>query len=94
MKPARDRFIPFRKPDIVEMCVANGRLNAAARRSFREFCRILESVLHISDALAKLECLGLVGSGEGRLRCKNLDTAKVTLDRTWDDYFGYASARV
>jgi hypothetical protein len=48
----------------------------------------------IGDALAKLERLDLVSSENGGLRCKDLDTAKERLDRTWDDYFDYSPARV
>jgi len=40
------RFIPFRKKDIVEMCVASGGLNGVQQMKFREFCRLLQSVFH------------------------------------------------
>jgi Protein of unknown function (DUF3754) len=53
--PAR-RFIPFRKRDIIEMCLGRGELDAAAQAPFREFCRLLESVFHF-DFHAQLEAL-------------------------------------
>ena len=42
----RERHIPFRKAEIVDLCVADQRLDPSDRDSFRQFCRILESVLH------------------------------------------------
>lgn len=42
----RNRFIPFRKTDVVEMCVRDSKLSGQAQASFREFCRILESLIH------------------------------------------------
>lgn len=44
----------------------------------------------VADALAKLSRLGLAqADGQGRLRAVALDEALATLDRRWDDYFGY-----
>ena len=40
------RFIPFRKADIVEMCIADERLALAEKNEFRNFCKILEAVFH------------------------------------------------
>ncbi|HKI74351.1 MAG TPA: TMEM143 family protein, partial [Pseudomonadales bacterium] len=40
------RFIPFRKKDIVEMCVASGGLSGGDQMKFREFCHLLESIFH------------------------------------------------
>ena len=42
----RERLIPFRKSDLIEMCVRDGRLDPADHTSFREFCRLLASTLH------------------------------------------------
>jgi len=42
----REHFIPFRKADVVQMCVRDGRLEGADRRAFLEFARILEAVFH------------------------------------------------
>ena len=42
----RSRFIPFRKADVVQMCINDSRLSASDQNSFREFCRILESLIH------------------------------------------------
>ena len=44
----------------------------------------------ISDAVEKLDRLGLVGSVDGKLRPKGLEAAKRLLDRNWDNYFAYA----
>jgi hypothetical protein len=40
------RFIPFRKSDVVEMCLTEGRLPDSAGSAFRDFCRILEALFH------------------------------------------------
>lgn len=40
------RFIPFRKSDLVTICLGEGRLSGNDRDAFRSFCRILESVFH------------------------------------------------
>jgi len=50
------RFIPFRKHDIIEMCVGRGELAAEAQQSFRDFCRLLQSIYHF-DFHALLEAL-------------------------------------
>jgi hypothetical protein len=42
----RNRYIPFKKADIVEMCINDARLSPGAEESFRGFCRILESLFH------------------------------------------------
>jgi hypothetical protein len=42
----RNRFIPFRKADIVDMCGNDSRMEAGDAEEFREFCRILEALLH------------------------------------------------
>ena len=43
---SRNRFIPYRKADIVEMCITDSRLSDSDRHLFRDFCRILESLIH------------------------------------------------
>ncbi len=42
----RNRFIPFRKADVVDMCVDASELPEAEIKAFREFCQILEAILH------------------------------------------------
>lgn len=42
----RSRFIPFRKADVIEMCINDSRFSESDQNSFREFCRILESLIH------------------------------------------------
>ena len=42
----RNRFIPFRKADLVEMCVKDLRLTEAEVKEFKEFCQILEALFH------------------------------------------------
>jgi len=43
---AADRFIPYRKQDIVEMCLRELELDASAA-SFRQFCDLLSNSLHV-----------------------------------------------
>ena len=43
---AADRFIPYRKQDIVEMCLRELALDASAA-SFRQFCDLLSNSLHV-----------------------------------------------
>ncbi|MFT4712330.1 MAG: hypothetical protein ACJAVI_003605 [Candidatus Azotimanducaceae bacterium] len=40
------RFIPYRKKDVVEMCLTEGGFDKCQRVEFIEFCRLLESVYH------------------------------------------------
>jgi hypothetical protein len=42
----RNRFIPFRKADVVEMCITDTRLSDLEQKLFRDFCRILQSLIH------------------------------------------------
>jgi hypothetical protein len=44
--PNRDRFIPFRKTDIIAMCCEDSSLQAEDAEEFRELCRILEDLFH------------------------------------------------
>jgi hypothetical protein len=42
----RLRYIPFRKKDIVEMCISTNKLSGADQIQFRDFCMLLQSVFH------------------------------------------------
>jgi hypothetical protein len=42
----RNRFIPFRKADIIEMCINDSQLSKHDQNLFRQFCLILESLIH------------------------------------------------
>lgn len=42
----RNRFIPFRKTDIIEMCISDSRLSEHDQNLFRQFCHILGSLIH------------------------------------------------
>jgi len=42
----RNRFIPFRKTDIIEMCINDSRLSEHDQNLFRQFCHILKSLIH------------------------------------------------
>ena len=42
----RGRFIPFRKADIVDMCIGDARLSDTEKKKLRNFFRILEAVFH------------------------------------------------
>jgi hypothetical protein len=58
---SRNRFIPFRKADVVEMCINDLRLSESESKAFREFCQILEALLHFEfhDRLEELKtCYG------------------------------------
>ncbi len=44
--PNRNRFIPFRKTDIIAMCGEDLRMNAEDFEEFRELCRLLEALFH------------------------------------------------
>ncbi len=46
MPENRNRFIPFRKTDIVEMCVPASHFSNTEETQFRYLCRLLESLLH------------------------------------------------
>ena len=52
---AAERFIPFRKQDIIEMCIQE-LSDETSRHSFEEFCQLLSSVIHF-DYHALLESL-------------------------------------
>jgi hypothetical protein len=55
----RLRFIPFRKKDIIEMCISGGALSGSDQMKFREFCHLLQSVFHFEyhDTLETLKDL-------------------------------------
>ncbi len=42
----RNRFIPFRKTDIIEMCINDSRLSKHDQNLFRALCHILGSLIH------------------------------------------------
>lgn len=51
-----DRFIPFTRSDVIEMCLKDALLTEAEAKEFREFCRILEALFHF-EFHARLEKL-------------------------------------
>ncbi len=55
----RLRFIPFRKKDVVEMCLATGALSGKDQMRFRDLTRVLQSVFHFEhhDLLETLKDL-------------------------------------
>lgn len=52
----REAFIPYRKADVVELCIDDGKLSAADAKKFREFCEIVSSYYHF-DFLKSIESL-------------------------------------
>jgi hypothetical protein len=52
----REAFIPYRKADVIELCVEDGKLGAADAKKFREFCEIVSSYYHF-DFLKTIESL-------------------------------------
>ena len=56
-----DRFIPFTKSDVVEMCIKGAQLAEAETKAFRDFCQIIEAIFHFEfhSHLEKLKtCYG------------------------------------
>ena len=45
-KQNRERFIPFRKADIVDMCINDSGLADDEKKEFREFAQILDALFH------------------------------------------------
>jgi len=41
-----EAFIPYRRSDIIKLCLDDGRLNAAEAQKFKDFCEILSSYYH------------------------------------------------
>jgi hypothetical protein len=57
----RNHFIPFRKADVVDMCIGDSELPEAEIKEFKEFCQILEALFHFEfhTRLEKLKtCYG------------------------------------
>jgi hypothetical protein len=42
----REAFIPYRRTELVELCLADGKLEPAEAQQFREFCEILAAYYH------------------------------------------------
>jgi hypothetical protein len=63
-------------------------IDAAAETWLRERCGI-EADFEIADALAKLARLGLATESSQRWRATSIESALETLDRAWDELFGY-----
>jgi len=42
----REAFIPYRRSEIVELCLEDGKLAAADEQKFRDFCQILSAYYH------------------------------------------------
>lgn len=42
------RFIPFRKADVIEMCLSTGDLDQEQRQKFRQMASMIEKLFHIS----------------------------------------------
>jgi hypothetical protein len=51
-----DRFIPFTKSDVIEMCIKDAQLTQAENEGFRDFCQILGALFHF-EFHARLEKL-------------------------------------
>jgi hypothetical protein len=51
-----DRFIPFTKSDVIEMCIKDAQLTQAENEGFRDFCQILGALFHC-EFHARLEKL-------------------------------------
>ena len=42
----REAFIPYRRTDLIELCLEDGKLSPADRPKFRDFCKILSAYYH------------------------------------------------
>ncbi|AFZ20545.1 TMEM143 family protein [Allocoleopsis franciscana] len=42
----REAFIPYRRTDLIELCIEDGQLDAVEAQKFREFCSILSAYYH------------------------------------------------
>ncbi len=52
----REAFIPYRKADLVELCIQDGKLQGEDVQKFREFCEIVSAYYHF-DSLKHLESM-------------------------------------
>ncbi len=53
----RESFIPYRRTDVIELCIADGKLTSPESQKFRDFCEILTAYYHhmFHHALEKLK---------------------------------------
>lgn len=42
----REAFIPYRRTDLIELCIEDGQLDAVEAQKFREFCSIISAYYH------------------------------------------------
>jgi hypothetical protein len=42
----REAYIPYRRTDIIELCLKDGQLNTTDSKTFKEFCKILAAFYH------------------------------------------------
>ncbi len=42
----REAYIPYRRTDIIELCLKDGQLDAANAKTFKDFCQILSAFYH------------------------------------------------
>ena len=52
----REAFIPYRKADLIELCIQDGKLQNEDVQKFREFCEIVSAYYHF-DSLKHLESM-------------------------------------
>jgi len=52
----REAFIPYRKADLIELCIQDGKLQGEDVQKFREFCEIVSAYYHF-DSLKHLESM-------------------------------------
>ncbi|MEL6931199.1 MAG: hypothetical protein AAFO95_21645 [Cyanobacteria bacterium J06600_6] len=44
--PFKEAFIPYSRQEIIELCLADGKIAIADQQEFREFCQILAAYYH------------------------------------------------
>jgi len=45
----REAFIPYRRTDLIELCLEDGQLDAAEAQKFRDFCSLLSAYYHFHN---------------------------------------------
>ncbi|WP_293265990.1 DUF3754 domain-containing protein [Neptunomonas sp.] len=71
------RFIPFRKVDVIEMCLSTGDLDKQQRQQFRQMASMIQKLFHVSFQ-ARIESLKSSFAGIN----PDSDTVKVDLPST------------
>ncbi|MDJ0588558.1 MAG: TMEM143 family protein [Pleurocapsa sp. MO_226.B13] len=84
----REAFIPFSRQEIIELCLADGKIAPSERQSFRDFCNILAAYyhfkLHRSLEVLKTNFVPFDPDRDGQKRLINLNE-DLSLQQQEDD---------